>query len=161
MNLKLHSALLVLLTGALCPISFAQPMLPPATLVNAADYTYDLSPGAIGAIFGERLSTGMEAAQSLPLPTSLGGTSVEASDGVRTALLPLFMVSEGQLNVQIPYGMGPELTIRVTGPHGGASRARYPWSRGRRSSSPGIRAGRGRRLYRTARIARPPTATAR
>jgi len=96
----------------------AQPLLPPGTLVNAADYTFDLSPGAIASIFGEKLSTGYEAAGSLPLPTSIGGTSVEATDGARTALLPLFMVSEGQINAQLPYGMGPELTIRIRSPHG-------------------------------------------
>jgi uncharacterized protein (TIGR03437 family) len=60
----------------------------------------------IMAAFGTGLATRTEVATSLPLPTSLAGTSVKARDSLgneRTA--SLFFVSPNQANYQIPPGM--------------------------------------------------------
>lgn len=101
--------LLPLLGGVL----WAQPVIQQGSTVNAADYSRNLAPGSIVTIFGLNLAPGFVAATALPLPTSLGGTSVEITDGVRTARMPLYWVLETQLAGQLPYDMGPNLTVRV------------------------------------------------
>ncbi len=98
---------------ALCAAGWAQPVLPPGGTVNAADYSRAIAPGALIAIFGEKLAPGVEQAAGLPLPVSLAGTSVEATDGTRTVLLPLLMVSPGQVNAQMAYDIGPAVSLRV------------------------------------------------
>lgn len=81
------------------------------TTVSAASY----SPGAITekaivAAFGVDLALSTEVATSLPLPTTLAGTTVKVRDsnGVERPA-PLFFVSAGQINYQIPAGtaVGP------------------------------------------------------
>jgi uncharacterized protein (TIGR03437 family) len=51
------------------------------------------------SVFGTELATAVQAAASLPLPLSLAGTSATVN-GVSA---PLYFVSPGQLNVQVPY----------------------------------------------------------
>ncbi|MBI3423593.1 MAG: carboxypeptidase regulatory-like domain-containing protein [Acidobacteria bacterium] len=62
-----------------------------------------LAPGAIVSAFGAALSTGTEASSSVPLPTTLAGTSVRVKDsaGVERAA-GLFFVSLNQINFVIP-----------------------------------------------------------
>jgi uncharacterized protein (TIGR03437 family) len=78
--------------------------------VNSADYSRSFAPGAIISIFGSKLSAGQLQATSLPLPTSLNGTSVKV---VSTGeLLPLFYVSQSQINAQLPYDV-PFGTVQI------------------------------------------------
>jgi uncharacterized protein (TIGR03437 family) len=74
------------------------------TSVSAASYLPGrLAPELISAVFGSRLATKTLVASSLPLPTTLGGTSVRIRDanGIdRDA--PLFFVSTSQINFLIP-----------------------------------------------------------
>jgi uncharacterized protein (TIGR03437 family) len=95
-----------------------------ATTVSAASF----SPAAIAvksivAGFGSGLATVTAIAGTLPLPTDLGGTTVEVLDrnGLRR-LAPLFFVSPAQVNYQIPPGNseGPT-TIIVRGADGRVS----------------------------------------
>ena len=76
------------------------------TAVNAAGYAgFDVSPEGIVAAFGSGFSSSTLLATTIPLPLQLGGTvaKVKDSKGVeRTA--PLFFVSPGQVNLQIPIG---------------------------------------------------------
>ncbi|HKQ78853.1 MAG TPA: prolyl oligopeptidase family serine peptidase [Blastocatellia bacterium] len=88
-----------------------------ATTVSAASYRgAPLAAEAIVAAFGSRLSTTTLAAAALPLPTSLGGTSVKVRDGAgleRPA--PLFFVSPAQINYLIPAGsVTGAATVTVT-----------------------------------------------
>jgi uncharacterized protein (TIGR03437 family) len=70
-----------------------------ATPVSAASYVRDaIAPDSIVAAFGTNLATGLAIAQTLPLPTSLNGTSVR----VNGVLAPLFFVSPGQINFLAP-----------------------------------------------------------
>ncbi|MBI1355933.1 MAG: hypothetical protein GC160_16455 [Acidobacteria bacterium] len=71
--------------------------------VNGAtfDPTRPMSPGTIVSIFGDQLSYGFEQAQTVPLPTEMGGAQVM----VNGVAAPLFFVSFGQINFQIPYGV--------------------------------------------------------
>ena len=73
---------------------------------SAASYsTAALTSKAIVAAFGQNLATTTQAASALPLPTSLAGTQVRVKDSAGTErLAPLFFVSPGQINYQIPAG---------------------------------------------------------
>ncbi len=60
---------------------------------------------AVAAAFGRDLATMTQAADTQPLPTSLGGTQVLVTDSAGIARsAPLFFVSPGQINYQIPPG---------------------------------------------------------
>ena len=78
----------------------------PFAITNAA--SFELGPVAAEAIvsmFGQGLASSLEVATMTPLPTTLGGTTVEITDssGV-TRPCPLFFVSDGQINFQIAPG---------------------------------------------------------
>jgi len=111
---------LTVIAFCVCAVAWAQPILPPGTAVNAADYSYDTSPGALISIFGEQFATELQVASALPLPTTLAGASVEATNGNQKVLLPLIMVSPGQINAQLPYDLGLGITIRVKTANGEA-----------------------------------------
>jgi uncharacterized protein (TIGR03437 family) len=97
---------------------------PPAVfqdgVVNGASFAKDavVSPGAIASLFGAGLAAEIAAATSLPLPTTLSGSRVL----VNNAEVPLFFVSSGQINFQVPYtvsGATAEVKVAVgtfTGP---------------------------------------------
>ncbi|MFN0121823.1 MAG: hypothetical protein ACKV2V_15120 [Blastocatellia bacterium] len=90
-------------------------------MVSAASYARDnTAPEAIVAAFGARLSTGQASANTVPLPTTLAGTSVR----VNGLLAPLFFVSEQQVNFLIPPGTqtGPGV-IEIMASDGTLSRA--------------------------------------
>lgn len=57
-----------------------------------------LAPGAIIEIFGSAMASVTQSATSVPLPTAINGTSVVIG-GLE---VPLFFVSPGQINAQIP-----------------------------------------------------------
>lgn len=72
----------------------------------AAGYQVEpFAPEAIVAAFGTNLSAGTVAATTAPLPTTLGGTTVTVTDSGGVARpAPLFYVSPGQINYEIPAG---------------------------------------------------------
>lgn len=84
--------------------------------VSAASFNgAQFAPECIVALFGNGLATDTQAANTLPLPTSLLGSSVKITDrlGVER-LAPLFFVSPNQINLLIPSGTangGARLTI--------------------------------------------------
>jgi uncharacterized protein (TIGR03437 family) len=96
--------------------SGAVPAFIASSLVNGGSFS-GLAPGvaSIASLFGTNLSLGTALASSLPLPTSLSGTSVRLNN----ILAPLFFVSPGQINLQIPWElMGlalASLTVTVDG----------------------------------------------
>jgi uncharacterized protein (TIGR03437 family) len=81
--------------------------------VSAADYARDKIAGeSIVAAFGVNLATQLQTASSVPLPTSLAGTTVKVKDSAGTErLAPLFFVSAGQVNYQIPQGTAAGLAV--------------------------------------------------
>jgi uncharacterized protein (TIGR03437 family) len=87
---------------ALCVPAFGQtPAIATGGTVNAADYTRSFAPGGLVSIFGSNFATLPAQPQQFPLPTSLGGVSVQlVSSGEK---LPLWYVSAGQINAQLPY----------------------------------------------------------
>jgi len=68
-------------------------------IVNAASGYQAFSPGTIISIYGSLLAGSTQSAATVPLPTTLGGVSVSIG-GIAA---PIYFVSPGQLNVQIPY----------------------------------------------------------
>ena len=92
--------------------SIFQPATPGAT--NASAYANWLTSSAsylkaavaansIASLFGENLSAGVVSATSIPLPTTLGGTTITVTDSANvTRNAPLFFVSPGQANFLVP-----------------------------------------------------------
>ncbi|NOT60211.1 MAG: hypothetical protein HOP19_08295, partial [Acidobacteria bacterium] len=79
---------------------------PAVASVSAASYAVGtVAAESIVAGFGANLSTTTLAANALPLPETLGGVTVTIKDvlGVER-LAPLFFVSPGQINYQVPTG---------------------------------------------------------
>ena len=95
------------------------PTLPEDSVVNGASFrpatdpNGAIAPGAIVAIFGTDLASDTVLAQEVPLLTTLGDTSVTFND----IAAPLFFVSGGQINAQVPFelmtGAG-SVTVQVT-----------------------------------------------
>src|SRR5258708_12348035 len=61
------------------------------------------------SIFGTHLASSIAAASSVPLPISMGGVAVT----VNGVVAPLYYVSPGQLNIQIPYETALNSTATV------------------------------------------------
>ena len=66
---------------------------------NAASYTGAFAPGGIISIFGTELAPATGIADTVPLPTILAGTWAT----INGTPAPMYFVSAGQMNLQIPY----------------------------------------------------------
>lgn len=92
-----------------------------AASVSAASYRdAELAAESIVAAFGVDLATTVEIAATLPLPTSLAGTTVKVRDSAGDErLAPLFFVAPSQVNYQLPPGTvtGPAL-VTITSADG-------------------------------------------
>ena len=69
-------------------------------VANGASFQHTYAPGMLLSVFGTNLAPSISSAGSVPLPDSTVGVAVT----VNGAAAPLYYVSQGQLNVQIPYG---------------------------------------------------------
>src|SRR5262249_12934356 len=86
--------------------------------VSAASFIPNgsLAADAIAAAFGTGLATGMLSSDTVPLPVALSGTAVRVRGNTGTERLsPLFFVSPGQINFQVPNGTANGLaTVTVS-----------------------------------------------
>jgi uncharacterized protein (TIGR03437 family) len=80
------------------------------TIVNGASFSPSLAPGSLISIFGRGLAAQATAATSYPLPAALSGTSV-MWNGIA---LPLFYVSTGQINAQLPVDARGDVPLQIT-----------------------------------------------
>jgi uncharacterized protein (TIGR03437 family) len=84
-------------------VRWMQPQTPAISsggVVNAASSTAHVSPGALATVFGSNFTgSGLDAIASLPLPSSLGGVSVQ----VNGIAAPVLYSSSNQINFQIPW----------------------------------------------------------
>lgn len=82
---------------------------PPVVSVSAASFaSAELAPESIIAAFGDKLATQISSSNLIPLPTTLGGTTVRIRDNVGTErLAPLFFVAPTQINYLVPTGTSP------------------------------------------------------
>lgn len=95
-----------------------------ASHVSAASYRgQTIAPEAIIAAFGSNLATTTVSATTVPLPTTLAGTSVKVRDAFGTErLAPLFFVSPTQVNYLVPAGTtSGAASIVIAGSNGQAS----------------------------------------
>lgn len=83
-----------------------QPQLPNVASVSAASFLgAEIAPESIVAAFGVNMATGVEIANTVPLPTSLLGTKVTIKDSAGTSRdSALFFVAPTQINYQVPPG---------------------------------------------------------
>ena len=125
---------LALLWGGLLLLAFAgvanaQPKI--ESVVNGASFEPLVSPGSVVSIFGTELAQSTVAASLVPLPTSLNGVTVLV-DGVEA---PLYFVSDGQINAQIPFGIATDkVEVVVVTPRGRSE----PYSDALLPTAPGI-----------------------
>ena len=77
-----------------------------ATTVSAASFKGGtIAPDSIASVFGTALATSTKAASATPLPSVIDGTTVKVKDSANVERsAPLFFVSPGQINYQIPPG---------------------------------------------------------
>lgn len=94
-----------------------------ATMVSAASFRAPVAAEAIVSAFGAFLATSTTVASTTPLPTSLAGTRVFIKDAAGTErAAPLFFVSPGQVNFQVPPGTtNGAATVTITSGDGSVS----------------------------------------
>ncbi len=85
------------LAGRVSPSELLTPLISLGGIVHAAAYEGASASGGIISIFGVNLATST-ASGTIPLPTELAGVHVR----VGTQEVPLFYVSPGQINAQLP-----------------------------------------------------------
>jgi uncharacterized protein (TIGR03437 family) len=102
---------------------------------NGASFKTVFAQGMIMSVFGTNFATATQAAGSLPLPANMRGVSAT----VNGVVAPLYFVSSGQVNLQIPYGVaaGPAV-LSLTGSGGTAT---FPFTA--QANAPGIFAANG------------------
>ena len=96
-----------------------QAVIGSSAVVNGASFAPGpIAPGSIFSVFGVNLSSAIATATQVPLPTELAGTTLR----VNGQAVPLYFVSPGQINAQLPYRTGigqAQLTVATaqgTGP---------------------------------------------
>jgi uncharacterized protein (TIGR03437 family) len=89
----------------------AAPVLTPHGTLHVFDPLVGgaLGPGNIVQIYGSNLAAQTTSATSIPLPTTLGGTSVIIG-GIQ---VPLYFVSAGQINAQVPFTLAAGTSYQV------------------------------------------------
>jgi uncharacterized protein (TIGR03437 family) len=92
------------------------PLVGQGAILNGASYAPQapLAPGSFVAIFGSSLADAPASAASLPLPTTLSGSSIVLAG--RQA--PLMFASGGQVSAMIPYGIAVNTAQQVAVAHG-------------------------------------------
>jgi len=105
---------------------FGQARSTSAAVSNASAASYSsvaFAPESIVSAFGSDLATGSGSAQSLPLPNNILGTQISVQDSTATVRpAPLFYVSAGQVNYQVPAGTSTgTATVTVTSGDGTVS----------------------------------------
>jgi len=77
------------------------PQISSGGIANAFSYKTQISPGAAASIFGTGLAT-TTASTNAPLPSTAGGVSVS----VNGVAAPVYYVSSGLVNIQVPWQTG-------------------------------------------------------
>lgn len=121
-------------TGQVLPSNI--PTLNPGGTLNVFNPVVGaaLSPGMIVQIYGTNLSTQSVGASAIPLSDSLGGTSVT----IGGLPAPLYYVSPGQINAQVPSELAAGGEYQIVVSSGGAQTT--PASIGTTSVAPGVAA---------------------
>jgi uncharacterized protein (TIGR03437 family) len=76
-------------------------------MTNGATFLQVYAPGMLLSVFGSQLSISTAAAASVPLPATLAGVTAT----VNGVTAPLYYVSPGQINLQIPDSIAPGTAV--------------------------------------------------
>src|SRR5439155_5858594 len=95
---------------------FDAAVVPPSVqkIVNAADLTPSVAPGALISVFGANLNPTNASTREMPLPTAIGQSCLL----VNGAAMPMMFVSPGQINAQLPLRTGGRVAVTVYTPGG-------------------------------------------
>jgi len=85
-----------------------------ASVVNAANNSTALAPGALITVYGTSMSPVNVATAQIPLPTALGQSCLS----VNGTPVPLLFVSGTQVNAQLPYNVGGNASVAIHTPVG-------------------------------------------
>ncbi|MEO8597703.1 MAG: protease pro-enzyme activation domain-containing protein [Candidatus Solibacter sp.] len=99
-------------------------------IANGASYAQAFAPGMLVSVFGRQLSGVTRSATTLPLPLEMSGVSATVN-GVSA---PIYYVSPGQVNVQVPYEAG--IGAAILGINNGGQVAHFPFTIA--AAAPGI-----------------------
>ena len=115
-NVTGYAAATAALVGEVLPNT--EPSLNAYAVLNVfnPDTGDPLAPGTAAAMYGSYLSAGTVQPATVPLPSTAGGTQVFIG-GIAA---PLYYVSPGQINVQIPFELDPTLQYQVVVSNNGA-----------------------------------------
>ncbi|MEP7367360.1 MAG: hypothetical protein ABI972_29220 [Acidobacteriota bacterium] len=83
--------------------SGGQPAISDGGVVSAADGHVALAPGGLFSVYGTNLASATETASVVPWPQTLHGVQVSMNGQA----VPVYFVSKGQINGQVPYEIGP------------------------------------------------------
>jgi len=104
--------------AAVSPLAADTPTFTTGGVINAAGFGPNpLAPGSVAAVFGANLATSTQSAASVPLPESITGT--RAYFDLLSA--PLYFVSSGQVNLQVPFELNAQQTHLTITRNGAAS----------------------------------------
>src|SRR5579864_7321031 len=97
-------------------IAIAQPPRSLA-IINSAGGGSVVAPGSIASAFGRQVGASTVSATSLPLPTTLGGVSIDVTDSANALKMgSLFYVSPNQINFVVPDSIKTgTATVKVLG----------------------------------------------
>jgi uncharacterized protein (TIGR03437 family) len=98
--MKVALALLLMLPVAM----LAQPVIADGGILNGASFErgQPVAPGELVSLFGSNLAARLATADSVPLSTTIDDVFVTVN-GIRA---PLYLVSPGQINAQVPWEVG-------------------------------------------------------
>ncbi len=84
-------------------VAFAQPQISAGGVLDGAGFVVGqaVAPGSLVSIFGTGLASSLLQGDTIPLSTRIGGTSV-TMNGIPA---PLYFVSGGQVNAQVPWNV--------------------------------------------------------
>jgi uncharacterized protein (TIGR03437 family) len=97
---------------------------------NGASFQTAFAPGMILSVFGSQLAPSTQTAAGLPLPLTLAGVSASVN-GVPA---PLYFVSPGQINLQVPYETGAGTAVLGVNNNGTVTALTFPVS----AAAPGM-----------------------
>jgi uncharacterized protein (TIGR03437 family) len=119
--------------------SSVAPQFTSGSVTNSASFAVGGSAGALGTLFGQHLSVGLSGvaqASSIPLPTTLAGTSVTVNGTPAPLLAVVNAGGSEQINFQMPWEVAGQSTVQVTVNNGVSSNA--PVSVAVTAAQPGI-----------------------
>jgi uncharacterized protein (TIGR03437 family) len=124
---------LAVISSILIGCALAQPSVFSGGVIDGATFTKGqaVAPGSVVSIFGSGLAAATLGGDTIPLSATIGSTSVSFNGEAA----PLYFVSAGQVNAQLPWDIQPG-TINVTVTNGGVTSPATAVSVG--SFSPGI-----------------------